>query len=77
MFKLYEIATFIYDCHYSVEEVEFITKFVNKTKSNYNVSRNVSKNYYINPNEHISLKIFYKTYDIYIEKKKHLIDTIV
>lgn len=68
MFKLFETATFIYDNHYTSEEVDIITKIINKTKCNFNINRNAAKDYYINPNEHIGLKIFYKTFDIYIDK---------
>lgn len=38
-FKLFEIATFIYDNAYTKDHLDIITRLVNKVKGNFNVSK--------------------------------------
>ncbi len=46
-------------------------------KGNYNVSIGVEKNSKVNPDQYISMEIFKKTYDVYIERSRHELDVVM
>ncbi|KAL4437661.1 hypothetical protein ABPG74_017899 [Tetrahymena malaccensis] len=75
-FKLFELANYIHENNFIKSELDAISYFVKKVKSNYNVSRGQPKNAYLNPNQYISIDLFTKTFNIFKEKREHEIEII-